>query len=36
MISKEAIIKNTEIPKTWSNEAADFANKVLEIYLLSF
>ena len=32
MLSKEAVIKNYEIPKTWNIDAADFANKVKITY----
>jgi serum/glucocorticoid-regulated kinase 2 len=30
MLSKEMMVKNNEIPKQWSSEAADFFNKLLK------
>ncbi len=29
MLTKEVMLKNSDVPKTWSLDAADFANKVL-------
>ena len=31
MLSREVVIKNSDIPKNWSPEAADFINKVFII-----